>query len=204
VVDKHNKLQWWLAVVCAGPGWVIFGMIKLFIGSFLTVLVLSLGMLPASLATDPAHMYAVAYTYVISNTDIALWVAGIFVVISQLKINVTNAYAGSIAWGNFFSRLTHSHPGRVVWLVFNVTIALMLMELGLYQAFESILVIYASLVVAWVGSVVADLVINKPLGLSPPHIEFRRSHLYDINPVGVFSMFIASCAGIAANLGVFR
>ncbi len=203
VVDKHNKLQWWLAVVCAGPGWVIFGMIKLFIGSFLTVLVLSLGMLPASLATDPAHMYAVAYTYVISNTDIALWVAGIFVVISQLKINVTNAYAGSIAWGNFFSRLTHSHPGRVVWLVFNVTIALMLMELGLYQAFESILVIYASLVVAWVGSVVADLVINKPLGLSPPHIEFRRSHLYDINPVGVFSMFIASCAGIAANLGVF-
>ncbi len=203
VATKDNKIQWWLAVIGAGPGWVIFGMIKLFIGSFLTVLVLSLAVLPESLATDPAHMYAVAFTYIISNTDVALWVAGIFVVISQLKINVTNAYAGSIAWGNFFSRLTHSHPGRVVWLVFNVAIALMLMELGLYQAFESILIIYASLVVAWVGSVVADLVINKPLGLSPPHIEFRRSHLYDINPVGVFSMFIASCAGIAANLGVF-
>ena len=24
--------------------------------------------------------------------------------------------------------------------------------------------------------------INKPLGLSPPHIEFKRAHLYDINP----------------------
>ena len=45
---------------------------------------------------------------------------------SQLKINLTNAYAGSIAWSNFFSRLTHSHPGRVVWLVFNVAIALLL------------------------------------------------------------------------------
>jgi hypothetical protein len=37
-----------------------------------------------------------------------------------MRINVTNAYAGSLGWSNFFARLTHSHPGRVVWLVFNV------------------------------------------------------------------------------------
>ena len=36
---------------------------------------------------------------------------GIFVIVCQLKINVTNAYAGSIAWSNFFSRLTHSASG---------------------------------------------------------------------------------------------
>ena len=201
-VTPQNRLYWWMAVIGAGPGWVLFGIVKLFVGSFLAVLALNHGLSPA-LADDPAHMYAVAFSYITVNPQLALWLAGVFVVISQLKINVTNAYAGSIAWGNFFSRLTHSHPGRVVWLVFNVAIALMLMELGLYQAFETILITYASLVVAWVGSVVADLVINKPLGLSPPHIEFRRSHLYDINPVGVFSMFVASCAGIAANLGVF-
>ncbi len=202
VVNQQNRKYWWMAVVGAGPGWVLFGIIKLFFGSFLAVLALNHGLSPA-LAGDPAHMYAVAFSYITVNPHMALWLAGIFVVISQLKINVTNAYAGSIAWGNFFSRLTHSHPGRVVWLVFNVAIALMLMELGLYQAFETILITYASLVVAWVGSVVADLVINKPLGLSPPHIEFRRSHLYDINPVGVTSMLVASCVGIAANLGVF-
>jgi len=200
--NQQNKTQWWLAVVGAGPGWVIFGIIKLFVGSFLAVLALNHGLSP-SLADDPAHMYAVAFSYITVNPDMALWLAGIFVVISQLKINVTNAYAGSIAWGNFFSRLTHSHPGRVVWLVFNVVIALMLMELGLYQAFESILITYACLVVAWVGCVVADLVINKPLGLSPAHIEFRRSHLHDINPVGVVSMVLASSVGIVANLGFF-
>lgn len=200
--DKCKKSRWWMAVVGAGPGWVLFGVIKLFIGSFLAVLALSHG-LDSSLANDPAHMYLVAFSYITVNPDMALWLAGIFVIISQLKINVTNAYAGSIAWGNFFSRLTHYHPGRVVWLVFNVSIALMLMELGLYQAFEQILITYASLVVAWIGCVVADLVINKPLGLSPKHIEFRRGHLYDINPVGVFSMLIASCIGIAANFGVF-
>ena len=202
--DKNQcrKSHWWMAVIGAGPGWVGFGIIKLFIGSFLAVLALQHG-LPAELASDPAHMYTVAFNYITVNPDMALWLAGIFVIISQLKINVTNAYAGSIAWGNFFSRLTHSHPGRVVWLVFNVSIALMLMELGLYQAFETILITYASLVVAWIGCVVADLIINKPLGISPPHIEFRRGHLYDINPVGVLSMIIASCAGIAANLGLF-
>ncbi len=197
-----NKTQWWLAVIGAGPGWVFFGVIKLFIGSFLAVLALNHGILP-SLASDPAHMYAMAFGYITSKPEVALWLTGIFVVISQLKINVTNAYAGSIAWSNFFSRLTHSHPGRVVWLFFNVAIALMLMELGLYQAFETILITYACLVVAWVGSVVADLVINKPLGLSPAYIEFRRGHLYDINPVGVVSMLLASIAGIAANLGFF-
>ena len=30
----------------------------------------------------------------------------------------------------------------------------------------------------------SDLAINKPLGLSPPGIEFKRAHLYAINPVG--------------------
>ena len=59
-----------------------------------------------------------------------LALAGIFVILSQLKINVTNAYAGSIAWSNFFSRLTHSHPGRVVCLVFNVVPYVALLIVG--------------------------------------------------------------------------
>jgi len=199
--ERKNKAQWWLAVIGAGPGWVVVGVIKLLVGSFLAVLAMNHGLGLAE-AADPAHMYAVAFQYLTHNPQWAIYLAAVFVVISQLKINVTNAYAGSIAWGNFFSRLTHNHPGRVVWLFFNVAIALLLMELGLYQAFEEILATYASLVVAWIGCVVADLVINKPLGLSPKHIEFRRSHLYDINPVGVGSMIIASTVGIAASMNL--
>ena len=63
---------------------------------------------------------SVGFQYVFSSPQLALAFTGAFVIISQIKINVTNAYAGSLAWSNFFSRLTHSHPGRVVWLVFNV------------------------------------------------------------------------------------
>jgi purine-cytosine permease-like protein len=128
---------------------------------------------------------------------------GTFVVLSQVKINVTNAYAGSIAWSNFFSRLTHSHPGRVVWLVFNVMVALLLMEIGVYKALEQTLALYSNVAIAWVGALVADLVINKPLGLRPRHMEFKRAHLYDINPVGVGAMTIATIVSISAFYGLF-
>ena len=68
---------------------------------------------------------------------------------------------------NFFARLTHSHPGRVVWVVFNTLIALMLMELDVFQALGDVLGLYTNIAIAWIMAVVADLVINKPLGLSP-------------------------------------
>src|SRR5690606_8119836 len=147
------------------------------------------------------QMYLVAFNYITHSPELSLAMAGIFVILCQIKINVTNAYAGSIAWSNFFSRLTHSHPGRVVWLVFNVAIALLVMELGVYRALEQTLGFYGIVAIAWVGSLVADLVINKPLGFSPAHIEFKRAHLYDINPVGVGAMVLASLIGIVCHSG---
>jgi len=199
---ENNSTKWWLSLTLAGPGWSFFGLLKLFAGSFLAVLALQHG-IEAELADDPSHMYLIAFSYITHNPEVALVLAGTFVIISQLKINVTNAYAGSIAWSNFFSRITHDHPGRIVWLFFNVAIALLLMELGLYQAFESILITYSALVLAWIGSLVADLVINRPLGLRPKEIEFKRGHLYDINPVGVVSMLVASTLGVLGQLGMF-
>jgi len=200
--ERCGKLKWWSAMLLGGPGWMIFGSMKLVLGSFLAWLAISHGVLP-NLAGDPAHMYFTVFSYTSDNTQLALLAAGLFVIISQLKINVANAYAGSLAWSNFFSRLTHHHPGRVVWMVFNVLIALLLMELGVYQLIEQTLQVYSVLVLAWIGSIVADLVINKPLGLSPKTIEFKRSKLYDINPVGVGSMLIASVIGITAHLDFY-
>jgi len=200
--NSKNRKRWWLALVSAGPGWMIVGALKILAGSFLAVLAIKYGV-PADMAVDPTEMYMVAFSFVTNSPTAALALAGIFVMICQLKINVTNAYGGSIAWSNFFSRLTHSHPGRVVWLVFNVVIALLLMELGIYQALEKILGIYSNVAVAWVGALVADLVINKPLGYSPKHIEFKRAHLYDVNPVGFGAMIVASAAGIVSYVGLF-
>jgi signal transduction histidine kinase/CheY-like chemotaxis protein len=199
--SKGRRLQWWSSLLAAGPGWIVLGTVKLFAGSFLAYFALSAAV-PAEHAAEPTQMYLIAFQQMISSPEVAIALTGIFVILSQIKINVTNAYAGSIAWSNFFSRLTHSHPGRVVWLVFNVAIALVLMEMGIFRALEHILGLYANIAVAWVGAIVADLVVNKPLGLSPKHIEFKRAHLYDINPVGVGAMVAASLLSTAAYFGL--
>ncbi len=136
-------------------------------------------------------MYLLAFEETFSSPTVALVLMGLFVIVCQIKINTTNAYAGSIAWSNFFSRVTHSHPGRVVWLVFNVLLALLLMEIGVFRAVEGILAIYANFAAGWIGALTADLVINKPLGYSPRYIEFKRAHLYDINPVGVGALALS-------------
>ncbi len=194
--------RWWLGVLAGGPGWVVLGVLKMLGGALLAYLALT-HMVPADRAVDPNQMYLVAYEYVFPHYGWAVAATALFVVVSQMKINVTNAYAGSLAWSNFFSRLTHSHPGRVVWVVFNTLIAFMLMEMNVFRAMGEVLGLYSNIAIAWIMSVVADLVINKPLGLSPKGIEFKRAHLYDINPVGVGSMALASVVSISAHLGFF-
>ncbi|SMH62632.1 hybrid sensor histidine kinase/response regulator [Azospirillum agricola] len=198
----RGRFGWWAALLAAGPGWIVIGALKMLLGSFLAVLALNHAV-PLEQAAEPTRMYLAAFQYVTPSPQLALGLTGLFVVLSQIKINVTNTYAGSIAWSNFFSRLTHSHPGRVVWVVFNVVIGLMLMELGVYKTLEPVLGLYSSFAAAWIGALVADLVVNKPLKLSPPQVEFKRAHLYDINPVGVGAMGLAAVASVPAFLGLF-
>jgi signal transduction histidine kinase/purine-cytosine permease-like protein len=199
---RANRWRWWAGLLMGGPGWVVLGVVKMLGGALLAYLALS-HMVPAERAVDPNQMYLAAYEYVFADYGWAVAATALFVVVSQLKINVTNAYAGSLAWSNFFSRLTHSHPGRVVWVVFNTLIALMLMELNVFQALGGVLGLYSNIAISWIMAVVADLVINKPLGLSPKGIEFKRAHLYDVNPVGVGAMVAASVLSITAHLGFF-
>ncbi|MGQ0502743.1 MAG: hybrid sensor histidine kinase/response regulator [Panacagrimonas sp.] len=199
---RANRASWTASLLLAGPGWIAFGALRMLGGAFLAVVAIK-GMVPIAHAMEPATMYLTAYQYVFASPQLALVGMTALVVLSQLKINTTNAYAGSLAWSNFFARLTHSHPGRVVWVVFNVVIALLLMQLGVFAALQKVLGLYSNIAIAWVGALVADLVVNKPLGLSPKGIEFKRAHLYDINPVGVGSMLIASLVSVAAYAGLF-
>lgn len=200
--SSHNRVLWFTGVLVAGPGWVVIGILKMLAGAALAFLVTSHG-LGWDNAINPTQMYLLGFSYVFDNKDWVLAATVIFVCISQIKINMTNAYAGSLAWSNFFSRLTHSHPGRVVWVVFNTLIALMLMELNVFQALEKVLGLYSNIAISWIAAVVADLVVNKPLGLSPPGIEFKRAYLYDINPVGTGSMLLALTLSISAFFGIF-
>jgi purine-cytosine permease-like protein len=194
-----NSKKWWAAVIAAGPGWVILGAFKQLGGAFLAFYVA--GRVGLDKASEPIEQYLGGFNSLFTTGALAL--AVFFVILSQIKINVVNAYSGSLSWSNFFSRILHWHPGRVVWIFFNVGIALTLMEVGVFGFLNTVLGFYSNVAIAWIGALVADLVINKPLKLSPPIIEFKRAHLYTINPVGFVSMSVASVISILAFYNAF-
>jgi len=196
-----GNFGWWSALICAGPGWIVMGAVKILLGSALAYIALNQGF-SVQRAAAPSQLYNLVFAGLVHSRTAALVITGLFVAVCQVKINVTNAYAGSIASSNFFSRLTHRHPGRAVWLIFNTMIALLIMEAGIANAVSGILALYANFAVAWMGAVTADLLVNKPLGLSPKGIEFKRAHLYDINPVGVGAMGISLLISTAMFCGV--
>ncbi|NHN91144.1 hybrid sensor histidine kinase/response regulator [Acetobacter sicerae] len=200
-LSRTNRLRWWCALIAGGPGWIVFDAAKLFAGSFLAWAVLHAGFSPER-AVQPQQMYRLAYGTFLSPVFATLATAAL-VIVAQFKINITNAYAGSLAWSNFFSRLTHSHPGRVFYVLFTVALALLLMLAGLVNTIETGIVLYADLAAAWVGPILADIVLCKPLRLSPPFVEFKRALLPDINPVGLGAALTGAVTGVLCTDGYF-
>lgn len=194
-----NRRRRRLAVLAAGPGWVVIGAAKQLGGAFLAFVALEA--VGETHALEPIAPQIEALRPWLGG--FALPAAALFVIVSQIKINVTNAYSGSLSWSNFFSRVTHRHPGRVWYIFLNLAIALTLMELDMFAVLGKLLGFYSNVGVAWIAAVAADLVINKRLGLSPPYIEFKRAYLHAVNPAGFGAMVIASTVSILAFFGLF-
>ncbi|MFD4022547.1 purine-cytosine permease family protein [Streptomyces sp. NPDC058576] len=198
---EANKRGWWTAMVMAGPGWVVLGAVKQAIGVFLAVYILSeVG--PAA-ATEPIQQFRGAFDAMMPSW-LVVPLAVILVVISQIKINVTNAYSGSLAWTNSFTRVTKHYPGRMIFVLVNLAFALILMEADMFSFLNSILGFYSNCAIAWVVTVATDIGVNKYLlKLSPHAPEFRRGMLYAVNPVGVTAFTAASGLSIAMYFHAF-
>ncbi|MEU5397277.1 purine-cytosine permease family protein [Streptomyces tibetensis] len=192
---EANKRSWWTAVVMAGPGWVVLGALKQAIGVFLAVYIIA--EVGASAAPEPIQQFKGAFDAMMPSW-LVVPLAVVLVVISQIKINVTNAYSGSLAWTNSFTRVTRRYPGRMVFVLVNLGFALALMEADMFSFLNSILGFYSNCAIAWVVTVATDIGINKyVLKLSPHAPEFRRGMLYAVNPVGVVAFVAASGLSIA-------
>lgn len=197
----ENKRSWWTWMFLAGPGWVFFGAIKQVVGLFLAVYLIANVADSAGIANQPVHQFLSIYENFLPGW-LAMTLAVVLVVISQIKINVTNAYSGSLAWTNSYTRVTNHYPGRLVFLGVNLLIALILMEANMFDFLSTILGFYANCGMAWVVVVASDIVFNKYLlKLSPKEPEFRRGMLYAFNPVGFGSMLIAAGLSVIAFFG---
>lgn len=200
---EANRRSWWTAVICGGPGWVVLGATKQIIGIFLAVYMIAVLGQGTDLAVEPVNQFMSEYRQMMPGW-LATTLAVILVVISQIKINTTNAYCGSLAWTNIYSRSFKKYPGRVWFVVFNVAISLALMEFNMFSVLGFVLSFYSNLAIAWIFTVAADIVVNKYLlGLSPKVPEFRRGMLYDWNPVGIVSVLLSGGISIAMFFGAF-
>ncbi|NED13802.1 allantoin permease [Streptomyces sp. SID9124] len=190
-----NRRTWWTAVVMAGPGWVLLGALKQAIGVFLAVYVIA--EVGAGAAPEPIRQFRGAFDAMLPSW-LVVPLAVVLVVISQIKINVTNAYSGSLAWTNSFTRVTKHYPGRLVFVLVNLGFALALMEADMFSFLNDILGFYSNCAIAWIVTVATDIGVNKYLlRLSPLRPEFRRGMLYAVNPVGVVAFTAASGLSIA-------
>ena len=192
------SLKFWIFM--SGPGWALIFLVTFTLGSYLASFTAPhIG----AASNEPFQTFVYIYDRFLPHW-LGLTAAFLLVVVAQAKINVTNAYSGSLSWSNFFSRLLHRHYGRLTWLLLQIGIGLALMEANVFKEMAALLGFYSNVAVAWIVAVFADLTINRRLlGIGPSWIEFRRGYLYDFNPVGFGTMIIASIISIAAYFGAF-
>lgn len=196
---SNNKRAWWVGIITAGPGWVVFGAVKQALGTLLAVVVVGAA---GQAASEPVQQFTSGFTRFLP-VSLAVTLAVVLVVLSQIKINVTNAYSGSLAWTNAVTRVTGRYPGRVSLVLANLAVALVLMEADLFSFLNAVLSFYANCAISWVVAVAADIVINKfLLGLSPREPEFRRGMLYAVNPVGITAFVASAGLSIATYFGL--
>lgn len=136
-------------------------------------------------------------------TAMGIWGAA-FTILTQLRINVTNLYSGSLSLANFSERVLHFAPGRVFWVCVTAILAVVGMLVGVLNHIGPMLTFQGVFLFAWVASLTADLVVvKKLLKVGPSHIEHRRGFLRDWNPVGLIAILVSSLVGSLMAFEVF-
>lgn len=135
-------------------------------------------------------------------TLIGVW-GVLFVTVTQVRINVTNVYSGSLAYANFFCRVFHFTPGRQYWVVLTAVLGTALMFGGIFAHLNAVLTFEGVFVMAWILAIVADITVNKRLlKLSPEHFMYKRAQTYRYNPVGMGALAVALVVAVPLAFGV--
>ncbi len=205
---QANRISWWIAVISAGPGWVLFGMLKQTCGAFIAVYLVNQSAINGSDSqnsvspTEPVLQFFALYQLFFSK-GVATAIAFTLVVLSQVKINVTNAYSGSLALSGAFARVFQFSLPRWVFLVVHLSLSLLLMELDTFSFLNKILSFYSNFAISWISTVTSDVVLNRwMLKKSPSGFpEYRKGFIHNIN-IGVVVLLISAFFSVAIYFGL--
>ncbi|RXT07293.1 cytosine permease [Ammoniphilus sp. CFH 90114] len=126
----------------------------------------------------------------------------LFTILTQLRINITNLYSGSLSLSNFFENVFKFKPGRTFWVAFTAIAAIAAMLAGALDHLGPLLSFQGVFLFAWAAILVADaLVVKRTMKIGPLYFEHRVENLYAWNPVGVISLLLSSVIGSLAVFG---
>ena len=132
---------------------------------------------------------------------LGIWGA-LFTMITQVRINITNIYSGSLSLSNFFENIFKFTPGRRFWVVVAGVVAIILMLGGIVNHLNTVMTFQGVFLLTWASILVTDAIFVKRLfKIGPGYYEERQQYLYKWNPVGAVSLIVASGLGTIAALG---
>lgn len=132
---------------------------------------------------------------------LGIWGA-LFTMLTQVRINITNIYSGSLSLANFFENIFKFKPGRRFWVVITGVSAMVLMLGGIVNHLDTVMTFQGVFLLTWAAILVTDaVVVKRILKIGPGYYEADQRNLYKWNPVGVVSLLVASGLGTIAALG---
>jgi hypothetical protein len=121
------------------------------------------------------------------------------VITSQGRINVINAYSGSLSLSNFGLRGLGWRPGRHVWLTAMVVVATLLAMTNIYQHLVGVLTFESVFVMAWVAILVTYiLTFDVDHTVSP---QAPLAHAPAVNFVGLGALGVALAFSVPLAFG---
>jgi purine-cytosine permease-like protein len=129
----------------------------------------------------------------------------IFVVITQVRINVINLYSGSLAFSNAADALGRRKVGRQWWMVGLIAVGVVLYPINILQYTETFLALTGIMTNAWIVILLSDyLVCRKFLRLAPSvNIEYEEGRVRNWNPAGLIAMSVGIVVGGAGIFGAY-
>lgn len=126
----------------------------------------------------------------------------LWILSTQLRVQLGNYYSSSLAMANFSARVLHWVPGRRLFLFVCAAITFLLAEFGILDHLTYILTFMGSFLFAWIGVMIAYLVVThaETLRSSRGWLEHRRGYLRTWGWPAVGGLAVGSVVGAFLTL----
>lgn len=127
----------------------------------------------------------------------------VFIIVSQLRINVLNTYSGSLAFSNFFWRIFNFRPGRHLMAVLVIVLSIALMMFGVLSHLTQVLSFEGIFTIAWIMAITAYIAVNKQLlRVARRSFGIDRSSAPKYDWTGLTALAVALVCAVPLALGV--